>query len=55
MKRPTKKIAAWVFVGLLIAAAGTWGVLRALGPRVQTVRVAQREVVQTVVTPKDFR
>lgn len=50
MKRPTKKIAASVFVGLLIAAAGTWGVLRALGPRVQTVRVAQREVVQTVVT-----
>lgn len=34
---------------MLIAAAATWGVLRWLGPRVETVRVREREIVQTVV------
>jgi len=32
-----------------IGAAATWGVLQVLGPRVETVRVGEREIVQTVV------
>jgi len=48
--RWTKKrilFAAGALVALAVVA--TWGVLQVLGPRVETVRVAEREIVQTVV------
>ena len=48
--RWTKKrilFAAGALVALAVVA--TWGVLQVLGPRVETVRVREREIVQTVV------
>jgi HlyD family secretion protein len=44
-----KRLSLWVALALAVAGGVAWGVNRARGPRVETVRVRAREVVQTVV------